>query len=387
MLPVEGLSEVEELFVATVARFVDQEVIPNAHDLERSDTYPTDLIDQMKEMGLFGLAIPAPYGAGRVSAQALALITEELARGWMSLAGSIGSHSVISHLVDVFGTPEQKEYFLPRMATGEVRAAMALTEPGGGSDLQALLTTASRDGDDYVINGRKTWITNAQHAGVVAILLKTDSAATPAHKGISLILAEKGPGFEVGRSLPKLGYRGVESCELLFNDFRVPAGSLLGGVEGRGFRQMMIGLELGRIQVAARAVGVARAAFDQALTYSQQRETFGQPIWRHQFIGGYLADMATKLQASRLLTLHAAHTFDEGRRCDLETGMAKLFASEAALEIATNSMRIHGSYGYSTEMDVERYFRDAPLMIIGEGTNEIQRTVIARQLVERGHLL
>ena len=387
MLPIDGLSEVEQLFVETVSRFVDDQVIPTAHDLERSNTYPEALIDQMKEMGLFGLVIPEPYGAGRVSAQAFAMVSEELARGWMSLAGSIGSHTVISYLIDVIGTSEQKAYFLPSMATGEIRAAMALTEPGGGSDLQAMLTTATRDGDNYVINGTKTWITNAERAGVIGVLLKTDPNAKPAHKGMSLILAEKGPGFSVSRSLSKLGYRGVETCELAFNDFRVPASAVLGGVEGQGFRQMMTGLELGRIQVAARSVGVARAAFEAALAYSQQREAFGQPIWRHQFIGGYLADMGTKLLASRLLLLHSARAFDEGRRSDLEAGMAKLFASEAALEIATSSMRIHGSYGYSTELNVERYYRDAPLMIIGEGTNEIQRNVIARQLVERGHLL
>ena len=384
---VEGLSDVEQLFIGTVTRFVDEEVIPSAHDLEQEDSYPEALIDHMSEIGLFGMVIPEPYGPCRLSAQAFALINEELARGWMSIAGAIGSHSVIAHLITVYGTREQKEYYLPRMATGEMRAAMALTESGGGSDLQSITTTATRDGDHYVINGSKIWITNAQHAGVVGILLKTDANATPPHNGISLILAEKGLGFTVSRTLPKLGYRGIESCELAFENFRVPASTLLGCVEGQGFHQMMTGLELGRIQVAARAVGVARAAFDAALVYSQERETFGKPIWRHQFIGGYLADMATKLLASRLLMLHAARVFDEGRRSDLEAGMAKLFASEAALEIATSSMRIHGSYGYSTELDIERYYRDAPLMIIGEGTNEIQRNIIARQLIELGHLL
>jgi alkylation response protein AidB-like acyl-CoA dehydrogenase len=360
--------------------------MPVAHDLERADTYPEDLIEKMKALGLFGLAVPEPYGPGRVSACAFALIGEELARGWMSLSGSIGSHSVVSHLIDVFGTDEQKDRYLPRMATGEVRAAMALTEPGGGSDLQAILTVARHSDDGYCINGSKTWITNAQHASLIAILCKTDPKADPPHKGISIILAEKGPGFTVSRNLSKLGYRGIESCELAFEDFMVPTDALLGRVEGEGFRQMMTGLELGRIQVAARAVGVARAAFEASLLYAQQREAFGKPIWRHQAIGGYLADMATKLQAARLMMLHAARTFDDGRRSDLEAGMAKLFASEAAHQITVDAMRIHGSYGYSTELDIERYYRDAPLMIIGEGTNEIQRNVIARQLVDRGRL-
>jgi alkylation response protein AidB-like acyl-CoA dehydrogenase len=386
VLRVEGLSEVEELFLETVTRFVDDEVMPVAHDLERADTYPEDLIEKMKALGLFGLAVPEPYGPGRVSACAFALIGEELARGWMSLSGSIGSHSVVSHLIDVFGTDEQKDRYLPRMATGEVRAAMALTEPGGGSDLQAILTVARHSDDGYCINGSKTWITNAQHASLIAILCKTDPKADPPHKGISIILAEKGPGFTVSRNLSKLGYRGIESCELAFEDFMVPTDALLGRVEGEGFRQMMTGLELGRIQVAARAVGVARAAFEASLLYAQQREAFGKPIWRHQAIGGYLADMATKLQAARLMMLHAARTFDDGRRSDLEAGMAKLFASAAAHQITVDAMRIHGSYGYSTELDIERYYRDAPLMIIGEGTNEIQRNVIARQLVDRGRL-
>jgi alkylation response protein AidB-like acyl-CoA dehydrogenase len=272
------------------------------------------------------------------------------------------------------------------MATGEMRATMALTEPGGGSDLQAMRTTARRDGDHYVVNGSKTWITNARRAGLVALLCKTDPTATPAHRGISILLVEHGSGFTVSRDLPKLGYKGVESCELAFDDFRTPATALLGGEEGRGFTQMMQGLEVGRIQVAARATGVARAAFDDALAYAQQRESFGQPIWKHQSIGNYLADMATKITAARQLLLHAAERVDSGDRGDMEAGMAKLFASEAAMEVALSALRIHGGYGYSTEFDVERYFRDAPLMIVGEGTNEIQRNVIASQLVSRGGL-
>jgi alkylation response protein AidB-like acyl-CoA dehydrogenase len=263
---------------------------------------------------------------------------------------------------------------------------MALTEPGGGSDLQAMRTIATREGDEYVVNGSKTWITNARHAGVIALLCKTDPAVAPKHKGISILLAEPGPGFTVSRDLPKLGYKGVESCELSFDGYRTPVQSLLGAAEGQGFAQMMKGLEYGRIQVAARALGVARAAFDDAFRYAQQRETFGKPIWKHQSIGNYLADMATRLSAAELLTLNAAERYDAGERCDMEAGMAKLFASEAAMEIALNAVRIHGGYGYSTEFEVERYFRDAPLMIVGEGTNEIQRDVIARQLVSRGGL-
>jgi alkylation response protein AidB-like acyl-CoA dehydrogenase len=380
------LDQDERELVRTVADFVDRRVKPVARELEHANTYPEALIEAMKEIGIYGLAIPEPYGAGRVSMPCFALVTEELARGWMSLAGAMGGHSVVATLLVRFGTDEQKERYLPRMATGEMRATMALTEPGGGSDLQAMRTTARRDGDHYVVNGSKTWITNARRAGLVALLCKTDPTATPAHRGISILLVEHGSGFTVSRDLPKLGYKGVESCELAFDDFRTPATALLGGEEGRGFTQMMQGLEVGRIQVAARATGVARAAFDDALAYAQQRESFGQPIWKHQSIGNYLADMATKITAARQLLLHAAERFDSGDRGDMEAGMAKLFASEAAMEVALSALRIHGGYGYSTEFDVERYFRDAPLMIVGEGTNEIQRNVIASQLVSRGGL-
>jgi isovaleryl-CoA dehydrogenase len=270
------------------------------------------------------------------------------------------------------------------MATGELRATMALTEPGGGSDLQAMRTTAVRDGEEYVVNGSKTWITNARQAGLVALLCKTDPKADPVHRGISVLLVEKGPGFTLSRDLPKLGYKGVESCELSFDQMRVPTSSLLGKEEGKGFSQMMRGLEIGRLQVASRALGVGRAALEDSLRYAQERESFGVPIWKHQSIGNYLADMATKLTAARQLTLFAARKYDAGERADMEAGMAKLFASESAMEIALDAVRIHGGYGYSTEFDVERYFRDAPLMIVGEGTNEIQRNVIARQLVKRG---
>jgi len=379
----DGLNEEESAVVALVREFTDREVRPVARELEHANAYPEKLIDQMREMGIFGLAIPEPWGDAQVSAQCYAAVTEELARGWMSLAGAIGGHTVVSKLLVAYGTPEQKNTWLPRMATGEVRAAMALTEPGGGSDLQAMRTTARRDGDHYVVNGAKTWITNARRSQLIALLCKTNPAAVPAHKGVSILLAEHGPGFAVSRDLQKLGYKGVESCELSFDDFRVPVTSLLGGTEGRGFAQMMRGLEIGRIQVASRALGVAQAALDDALRYAQERKSFGQPIWEHQSVGNYLADMATKLEAARQLTLYAARRYDSGARADMEAGMAKLFASEAAMEIALNAVRVHGGYGYSTEFDVERYFRDAPLMIVGEGTNEIQRNVIARQLVKR----
>ena len=380
-LPVE-----ERDVVATVRAFVDQRVRPVARELEHADSYPAELVEGMKELGVFGLVVPAEHGGTPVSTACFALVTEELARGWMSLAGAMGGHSVVCSLLARFGTAEQQERWLPRLATGEVRAAMALTEPGGGSDLQAMRTTARRDGSGWVVDGAKTWITNARRAGLVALLCRTDPDADPPHRGTSILLCEKGPGFEVSRDLPKLGYKGVESCELVFTGHRVPAGAVLGGEPGHGFAQMMRGLELGRVQVAARAVGVARAAFDDALRYAQERESFGRPIWQHQSVGNLLADMATRLTAARQLVLHAANRLDSGERADLEAGMAKLFASEAAMQIALDAIRVHGGSGYSTEFDVERYFRDAPLMIVGEGTNEIQRQVIVEQLVRRGGL-
>jgi isovaleryl-CoA dehydrogenase len=380
----EGLNEEEQAVVETVRAFVDRDVRPVARELDHTNTYPERLIEQMKQLGIFGLAIPEPWGEVKVSTTCYALVTEELSRGWMSLAGAMGGHTVVAKLILDHGTQEQKDAYLPRMATGELRATMALTEPAGGSDLQAMRTTARRDGDHYVVNGSKTWITNARTAGLIALLCKTDPSAEPAHRGMSILLAEKGPGFSLSRDLPKLGYKGVESCELAFDDFRVPTSALLGEQEGRGFGQMMRGLEIGRIQVAARALGVGRAALEDSLRYAQERESFGVPIWKHQSIGNYLADMVTKLTAARQLVLHAARRFDSGERADMEAGMAKLFASEAAMQIALDAVRIHGGYGYSTEFDVERYFRDAPLMIVGEGTNEIQRNIIARQLVDRG---
>lgn len=376
------------MLVATVRAFIDREVKPRVRDVEHANEYPEAWIEQMKQIGIYGLAIPEQYGGSPVSMPCYVEVTQELSRGWMSLAGAMGGHTVVAKLLGMFGTEEQKRRYLPAMATGEIRATMALTEPGGGSDLQNMATTAlPSEGDGLTINGSKTWISNARRSGLIALLCKTDPTASPRHKGISVVLVEQGTtGLSVSRDLPKLGYKGVESCELIFEDCRVPASAILGGEPGKGFAQMMKGLETGRIQVASRALGVATAALEDALRYAQERESFGQPIWKHQSVGNYLADMATKLTAARQLTRYAAERYDSGERCDMEAGMAKLFASEVAMEIALNAVRIHGGYGYSTEYDVERYFRDAPLMIVGEGTNEIQRNVIASQLVARGGL-
>jgi alkylation response protein AidB-like acyl-CoA dehydrogenase len=380
------LSDEENMLVETVRAFIDREVKPAVREVEHANEYPEAWIDQMKHIGIYGLAIPDEYGGSPVSMPCYVEVTQELSRGWMSLAGAMGGHTVVAKLLTLFGTEDQKQKYLPAMATGELRATMALTEPGGGSDLQNMATTALPDGDELVVNGSKTWISNARRSGLIALLCKTDPAATPRHTGISVLLVEHGPGLTVSRDLPKLGYKGVETCELSFDGYRVATSAILGGQPGQGFSQMMKGLETGRIQVASRALGVATAAFDDALAYAQQRESFGQPIWKHQSVGNYLADMATKLTAARQLTRYAAERYDSGQRCDMEAGMAKLFASEVAMEIALNAVRIHGGYGYSTEYDVERYFRDAPLMIVGEGTNEIQRNVIASQLVSRGGL-
>ena len=380
------LNDEETFLIETVRRFVDREVKPTVQEVEHANEYPEKWIDQMKQIGIYGLAIPEEYGGSPVSMPCYAQVTQELSRGWMSLAGAMGGHTVVAKLISLFGTEEQKVKYLPRMATGEIRATMALTEPGGGSDLQAMTTNAKSDGTDLVVNGAKTWITNARRSDVIALLCKTDPSASPRHAGISIVLVEHGEGLTVSRDLPKLGYKGVESCELSFDNYRISESAILGGTPGKGFGQMMKGLETGRIQVACRALGVATAALEDSLAYAQQRESFGQPIWKHQSIGNYLADMATKLTAARQLTWHAAQMYDSGERCDMEAGMAKLYASEVAMEIALSAVRIHGGYGYSTEYDVERYFRDAPLMIVGEGTNEIQRNVIVSQLVARGGL-
>ena len=353
------LNDEEQMLVDTVRAFIDRDVKPTVNEVEHANEYPEAWIEQMKEMGIYGLAVPEEYDGLPISMPAYVQVTEELARGWMSLSGAMGGHTVVAKLLTLYGTEEQKSKYLPLMATGELRATMALTEPSGGSDLQAITTVAKTDGNDLVINGSKTWISNARRSGLIALLAKTDPNAEPRHTGMSIILVEPGPGFSVSRDLPKLGYKGVESCEISFDDYRTPVTQILGGEPGKGFTQFMKGLEVGRIQVAARSLGVAAAALEDSIRYAQERETFGKPIWKHQSIGNYLAEMATKLTAARQLTLFAAEKYESGERCDMEAGMAKLYASEVAMEIALNAIRIHGGYGYSTEYDVERYFRDA----------------------------
>lgn len=378
-----GTDQLDSDIIQAVRAFVDKEVIPVANELEHANEYPQALVDQMKELGLFGATIPEEYGGLGLTVSTYAGIVEELCRGWMSLSGILNTHLMIAYVIRTFGNDEQKKRFLPAMAVGEKRAAMGLTEAHAGSDAQQIRTVAHREGDVYVVNGSKMWSTNARTGTMFGLVVKTDPKAVPGHKGMSLLLAEKGPkGCIISRDLPKLGYKGVESAEVAFEDFPVPVENLLGD-EGVGFKYIMAGLEVGRVNIAARAVGVAQAAFDDALKYSQERETFGKPICEHQAIQLKLADMATKIEAARLLVKNAAAKKDSGERSDLEAGMAKLFASEICHEVALEAMRIHGGYGYSQEFNVERYYRDAPLMIIGEGTNEIQRLVIARGLLKR----
>ncbi|MCH7956293.1 MAG: acyl-CoA dehydrogenase family protein [Proteobacteria bacterium] len=372
----------EALILDSVERFLERDVKPYAHDLEAGDTYPADIVEKMKALGLFGATIAPEYGGLGLTAVTYARIVERVSAVWMSVAGIFGSHLIMAAAVQRFGTGKQKKTFLPRFASGEVRGAIALTEPDCGTDLQAIRTQARREGDSYVINGTKTWITNAIHGDILAVLVKTDPKTDPPHKGMSLFLVEKGAGMSVS-PLAKLGYKGVDTGEVVFDDCRVPADNLIGGKEGRGLQQILSGLELGRINVAARGVGIARVCLEEALAYAQVRKTFGKPICEHQTIQIKLADMATRVEAARLLTESAARAYDTGRRCDLEAGMAKLYATEAALTNSLEAMRIHGAYGYSKEFNIERYYRDAPLLAIGEGTNEIQRMVIARQLVER----
>ena len=381
-----ALTADEQDMVALVADFTDKRVRGNVREFDEPDVYPEGFIEEMKALGFFGLLAPAEFGGVDVSTACFARVTEELARGWMSLAGAIGGHSVITFLVKTFGTVEQKQRYLPRLADGSIRATMALTEPGGGSDLQNMRTFADPVDGGFSITGSKTWISNAQHSGLIGLLCITDRAASPAHGGMSVILVEPGDGLTISRKLPKLGYRGVEACELVFDGMSVPADAVLGGEPNRGWGHMMRGLEMGRIQVASRALGVGQAALDAAVKYAQERESFGKPIWKHQSIGNLLADMGTKQQAARLLTIDAAEKLDRGERADMEAGMAKLFASETAMQVALDAVRVHGGYGYSKEYDVERYFRDAPLMIVGEGTNEIQRNVIAAQMVARNRV-
>jgi len=376
------LSEQQAAFRDLIRGFVRRSIAPVAREWELSGRYPEEIVAEMKTMGLFGMLVPAEHGGIGIDAVSYALVFEEISRGWMGVAGVLGTHSLACLMLARHGTPEQKGRWLPDLAAGERRSGIALTEPGAGSDLQGIQATARREGDHYVVRGTKTWITNARHADPLPVLVKTDPDAQPRHRGMSILMVEAGtPGFAVGKDLPKLGYRGTESCEVLLDGAAVPVGNLLGGVEGKGLQQALSALEFGRINIAARSVGIAQAAYEKALAYSKERRAFGQPIAEFQAVQLKLADMATEVQAARLLTWWAASLADAGRRTDVETGMAKLFASEVALRSSLDAMRIHGGYGYSQEFEIERLYRDAPLMAIGEGTNDILRTLIARQLV------
>jgi alkylation response protein AidB-like acyl-CoA dehydrogenase len=366
-----------------IGKWLERDVRPKAHGLEKKDEYPESMVETMRELGLFGATIPQEYGGLGLPASTYARIVAQISEVWMSLTGIFNSHLIMAAAVARYGTQAQKEKFLPKFASGEIRGGLALTEPDCGTDLQAIRTRAVRDGEHYVVNGTKTWISNGIKGSCFALLVKTDPEARPRHKGMSMLLAEKGQGFRVSKKLDKLGYKGIDSAELIFEDHRVPAANLIGGEEGRGFHHAIGGLELGRINVAARGVGVANAALKDAVAYSQVRKTFGKPICEHQAIQLKLGEMATRCEAARLLVENAARAYDAGERCDMEAGMAKYFASEAALENSIEAVRIHGGYGYSTEFNVERYYRDAPLMCIGEGTNEMQRIIIAKQLIAR----
>lgn len=382
------LTEEQQAVIATVREFVEQEVFPVAEELEHRDEFPEKIVEGMKELGLFGLTVPEEFGGAGLDLLTYALVGVELSRGWMSLSGILNTHFMAVYLLKQHGSDEQRQRWLPRMATGELRAALSMSEPGAGSDVQAIQCRAVRDGDDYVVNGTKMWVTNGLRAGLVVLLAKTDPQADPPYKGMSLLFVEKEPGAPVfeGITIPpaieKMGYHGVETTELVFEDHRVPAGNLL-GQEGDGFRQVMDGIEVGRVNVSARAVGLATRAFEEAIRYAQQRRAFGKPIAQHQMIQEKLADMGTKLEAARLMLLQAAKKKSAGARSDLEAGMAKYFCTEACHEIVTEALRVHGGYGYSSEYTIERLYRDAPFLLIGEGTSEIQKLVIARQLLER----
>ena len=373
----------DALILDSIDRFLERDVRPVVRELEANDVYPQKIVDRLVELGLFGATIAPEYGGLGLSAGTYAKIIERISAVWMSVSGFFNSHLIMATAVQRFGRDEQKQQFLRRFASGELRGGIALTEPDCGTDLQAIRTRAVKDGDEYVVNGAKTWITNSAAGGILAVLVKTDVNTQPAHRGISLLLIEKGPGFTVTRKLDKLGYRGIDTAELIFEDCRVPATNLIGESEGRGLQQILAGLELGRINIAARGVGVARACLEESLAYAQQRQSFGKPIGEHQSIQIKLADMATRVESARLLTESAARAFDTGERCDMEAGMAKLAASEAAVSNSLEAMRIHGAYGYSKEFNIERYYRDAPLLAIGEGTNELQKIIIAKQLIER----
>jgi alkylation response protein AidB-like acyl-CoA dehydrogenase len=372
----------EQIILDAVDRFLEKDVRPVAKQLELQDEYPHEIVAKMRELGLFGATIGEQYGGMGLPAATYAKIVERVSAVWMSVSGIFNSHLIMCAAIERFGTETLKQQFLPRMATGELRGGIALTEPDCGTDLQAIRTRADRAGDNYVINGTKQWITNSVQGNVLAVLVKTDLNASPRHKGMSLLVVEKAAGY-AAHKLSKLGYRGVDTGEVVFDDVCVTATNLVGAFEGRGLQQILSGLALGRINVAARGVGVADAALKASLNYAQVRETFGQPIAQHQAIQLKLADMTTRVEAARLLTERAALAYDSGERCDMEAGMAKLFATEAAMDNASEALRIHGAYGYSPDNEVERYYRDAPLLVVGEGTNELQRLIIARQMLER----
>jgi len=376
-------ADVRQEMVETIRRFVEREVVPVASTLEHRNEYPHALVERMQALGLFGATIPVEYGGLGLDFTTYSMMIEELCVGWMCLSGILNTHLLLAYIIRMHGSDAQKQRYLPKMARAEFRGALCLTEAHAGSDIQRIRTTATRRGDVYAVNGTKMFVTNGREGNLYALVCKTDPEADPPHKGMSLFIAEKGPGITVSRDIEKIGYKSVDTVEVLFEDYQVPVENLVGGVEGHGMQQVLSGLEVGRINIASRAVGVARAAFEQAIKYAQQRETFGKPICEHQAIQLKLADMATKIEAARLLTRQAAQKKDGGERCDLEAGMAKLFASETCAEVSLEAMRVLGGYGYTKEFPVERFYRDAPLMLIGEGTNEIQRTVIARQLVKK----
>jgi alkylation response protein AidB-like acyl-CoA dehydrogenase len=383
MSGVEIRTSEEAMILDSVDKFLERDVRPVARELEASDTYPQSIVDRMIELGLFGATISTEYGGLGLSATTYASIIERISAVWMSVSGIFNSHLIMAAAVQRFGTERQKKHYLPRFASGELRGGIGLTEPDCGTDLQGIRTQAVGEDDHYVVNGAKTWITNSAEGGILAVLVKTDPRAEPAHRGMSLLLIEKGPGFNVVRKLDKLGYKGIDTAELLFEDCKVSRDNLVGEEEGRGLQQILSGLELGRINIAARGVGIARACLDESIAYAQVRKSFGKPICEHQAIQLKLANMATRVEAARLLTESAAQAYDSGGRCDMEAGMAKLYASEAAISNSVDAMRIHGAYGYSREFNIERYYRDAPLLAIGEGTNELQQIIISKQLVAR----
>ena len=375
------LTQDQRDFQEAIRAFVDKEIIPVARDMEHSGEYPTAIVEHMKEMGLFGMTIPEEFGGLGVDMTTFSIVFEELSRGWMGVAGILGSHSMDCFVIAKHGTPEQKAKYLPELATGVRRSGLGLTEPGAGTDLQGIATTATLDGDHYVVRGSKTWITNARHADPLPVLVKTDPKADPRHKGMSVLLIDSGtPGFTIGKDIPKMGYKGPESCEVILDEVRVPVENLLGGVEGRGMQQVLSALETGRLNIAARSVGIAARAYEESVKYAKSRMAFGKSISEFQAIQLKIADMATDLQAARLLTYLAASEADQGKRVDLQTAQAKVFASEVAIQNSLRAMQVHGGYGYSTEYEIERLYRDAPLMSIGEGTNDIMRMVIAKQI-------